>query len=278
MIHFSQNELESFILDDAPFGDLSTHLLDDRAKAKCVIYTREDIILSCLDMVNNLARIYNLGFQSAFENKDFIKAGSEILSLDGDFKTLHLIYKSVQNLLEHACGIATKAFLMKKEAQSVNENCQILVTRKIFPFSKKLCLKAALEGGAKVHRLGLSDSVLFFKTHFLAFENENSFLQNIAKFKAELCERKIIVEAENLSFAKELLKYGVNGVQCDKMKVEELENLVDFKKANFKEAVILAAGGINEKNAKAYAKTGIDAIVTSSVYKGVADLGASFCL
>ncbi|HEG4795657.1 TPA: hypothetical protein SEA38_000871 [Campylobacter fetus] len=254
MIKFSNSELEELVKSDIPFNDLTTELMEVQAKAKLCIITREDITLSCLDAV------------------------SQILSVIGDFNTLHATYKTIQNLLEYACGIATSANLMLKSVREISQNCEILVTRKVFPFAKKLCLKAALEGGAKVHRLGLSDTVLFFENHTNAYINLDEFLSDISKFKNRLCERKIIVEASDLEFAKAALKAGSDGVQCDKMSVDEVQNLVEFKNANFSNSIILAAGGINESNAAQYTKTGINAIVTSAVYKGVANLGARITL
>lgn len=274
MIKFTRSQLESLIESDAPFDDLTTDLLDISKTAKLRVYTRSDITLSCLDSAKDISDIYNLDFKSKFTNSKEAKVGDEILEIVGDFGILHRVYKSIQNLLEYSCGIATKANLMVKSAKSINPNCEVLVTRKNFPFAKKLCLKAALEGGANIHRLGISDSVLFFSNHTNAYANINDFLADIVKFKAKLCERKIMAESENLDFAKELLKAGTDGVQCDKMSLDEVSKLVEFKNNNFQNAIILAAGGIDETNAADFARTGINAIVTSAVYKGVANLGA----
>ncbi|ALV23944.1 quinolinate phosphoribosyltransferase-like protein [Campylobacter iguaniorum] len=274
MIKFTRSELESLIENDAPFDDLTTDLLGISKLAKLRVYTRSDITLSCLDAVSDISNIYNLDFKSKFTNSKEAKSGDELLEIIGDFGVLHRIYKSIQNLLEYACGIATKANLIVKNAKSVNPNCEVLVTRKVFPFAKKLCLKAALEGGVNIHRTGLSDSVLFFSNHTNAYDNLDNFFADIAKFKAKLCERKIMAESESLELAKELLKAGIDGVQCDKMSVEDIANLVKFRDKNFQNAVILAAGGIDELNAADYAQTDINAIVTSAVYKGIANLGA----
>ncbi|ABK81854.1 hypothetical protein Q4Y15_000674 [Campylobacter fetus] len=278
MIKFSNSELEELVKSDIPFNDLTTELMEVQAKAKLCIITREDITLSCLDAVSQICKVRELEFYSNFKNSMQARSGTQILSVIGDFNTLHATYKTIQNLLEYACGIATSANLMLKSVREISQNCEILVTRKVFPFAKKLCLKAALEGGAKVHRLGLSDTVLFFENHTNAYINLDEFLSDISKFKNRLCERKIIVEASDLEFAKAALKAGSDGVQCDKMSVDEVQNLVEFKNANFPNSIILAAGGINESNAAQYTKTGINAIVTSAVYKGVANLGARITL
>ncbi|AGZ81215.1 quinolinate phosphoribosyltransferase [Campylobacter fetus] len=278
MIKFSNSELEDLVKSDIPFNDLTTELMETEAKAKLSIISRGEITLSCLDVVSQICKARELEFHSDFKNSMEVKSGTQVLSVIGDFNELHAIYKTIQNLLEYACGIATSANLIVKSVKETNPNCEVLVTRKVFPFAKKLCLKAALEGGAKVHRLGLSDSVLFFENHTNAYINLDEFLSDISKFKKRLCERKIIVEASDLEFAKAALKARSDGVQCDKMSVDEVQRVVEFKNTNFTDAIILAAGGINESNAAQYAKTGINAIVTSAVYKGVANLGAKITL
>lgn len=274
MVKFSNFELEELINSDISFNDLTTELMEVKAKAKLCLIARGEIVLSSLDAINQICRLRDLEFNSDFTNSTRVESGAQILSVIGDFSELHAVYKSIQNLLEYACGIATSANMVVKIVKEASPDCEVLVTRKVFPFAKKLCLKAALEGGAKVHRLGLSDSVLFFENHTNAYKSLDEFLSDISKFKKRLCERKIIVEASDLEFAKATLKAGSDGVQCDKMSVEDVKKVVEFKNANFANAIVLAAGGISEKNAKEYAKTGINAIVTSAVYKGVADLGA----
>lgn len=274
MIKFSSLELEDLVKSDIPFNDLTTELMEVKAKAKLCLIARGEIVLSSLDTVSQICKARELEFYSDFKNSMEVKSGTQVLSVIGDFSELHAIYKTIQNLLEYACGIATSANMVVKIVKEASPDCEVLVTRKVFPFAKKLCLKAALEGGAKVHRLGLSDSVLFFENHTNAYKSLDEFLSDISKFKKRLCERKIIVEASDLEFAKAALKAGSDGVQCDKMSVDEVKRVVEFKNTNFIDAIILAAGGINESNAAQYAKTGINAIVTSAVYKGVADLRA----
>ena len=146
-----------------------------------------------------------------------------------------------------------------------------MATRKSFPFAKKFCVKAVLEGGGGIHRLGLSDSILFFKNHMKAYGSFDKFLSHLPEFKAKMAERKICIEAENLDEASKLLKAKCDVVQCDKFSPELIENVLSLRDEISPNTIILAAGGINLSNAKDYANA--DAIVTSAMYsKGVADI------
>ena len=162
---------------------------------------------------------------------------------------------------------------MSKAAKSVNEKCEVLATRKSFPFAKKFCVKAVLEGGGGMHRLGLSDSVLFFKNHIKAYASFDEFISHLLEFKAKMVERKICVEAENLDEVSKLLKAKCDVVQCDKFSPELIKNVLALRDEISVNTMILAAGGVNLANAKEFANA--DAIVTSAMYsKGVADISA----
>ena len=67
---------------------------------------------------------------------------------------------------------------MKKEIDEVNSNCELLGTRKNFPFAKKFCIKSIMSGGAMPHRLGLSETVLFFPNHRVVYEDKHDFYEN----------------------------------------------------------------------------------------------------
>ena len=164
---------------------------------------------------------------------------------------------------------------MNEAAKSVNPKCEILATRKSFPFAKKFCLKAVLEGGCGVHRLNLSDSVLFFKNHIKAYGSYEEFLAQISTFKAKAPERKIAVECENLDDCEALLKAGADVVQCDKFTPGAVKRAVDLRDKIAPNAALVASGGINLKNVREFAVTGADALVTSAMYtQGMADITA----
>lgn len=271
----SDTEILSYINEDLPYFDLTTSLQNIDKNASLEIKTREKITVSCVDVAARIAKILGCEAQIYVGNGEQAGVGAVIIKLQGSYNDIHKSWKLAQITLEYACKISTYTGLMSQAAQSVNPKCQILATRKSFPFAKKLCVKAVLEGGGGVHRLNLSDSVLFFKNHIKAYDSYDEFLAQISSFKAKMPERKISVEAENLEECEALLKAGTDIVQCDKFSLNELEKAINLKEAINKNIVVIASGGINLKNCAEFAKTGIDAIVTSAMYaQGTADLTA----
>ena len=79
----------------------------------------------------------------------------------------------------------------------------------------------------------------------------------------------------------------INGIPIVQIELKTLEisprkamqQIVDYKNENFADVKLLATGGINLNNVEEYAKTQVDAIVTSSIYScGMANLGSKISL
>ena len=81
---------------------------------------------------------------------------------------------------------------MKEKIDKVNPNCELLTTRKTFPFSKRFCIKAATCGGAMPHRLGLSETILFFDGHRIIYKNNEEFYEAIKNIKNKTSEKSVI--------------------------------------------------------------------------------------
>ena len=267
----SDAEILQYINEDLPYFDLTTSLQNIDKKASLEIFSRDEICVSCVDVAASIARLLSCESQIFVQNGQICKAGDVIIKIYGDYESAHKVWKLAQVALEYASGIATYTNKMVNAAKCVNEKCEVLATRKSFPFAKKFCVKAVLEGGGGIHRLGLSDSILFFKNHMKAYGNFDKFLSHLPEFKAKMAERKICAEAENLDEANKLLKAKCDVVQCDKFSPELIKNVLSLRDEISPNTIILAAGGINLSNAKDYANA--DAIVTSAMYsKGVADI------
>ena len=90
----------------------------------------------------------------------------------------------------------------------------------------------------------------------------------IGDLKARTCEKKLIVEVESPAEALGLCQAGVDGIQFDKVPPGVIGSSLGALRGIDSRMVFLAAGGINEGNIEEYARTGVDAVVTTSVYYG----------
>ena len=275
MIKISDAEILAYIGEDLPYFDLTTLLQGIRKNAVLTILPREDVTVSCIDVAARIAQLLGCEAQIYVPNSAVAAAKEPIVKISGSYDNVHKAWKLAQICLEYACQIATYARAMNEAAKSVNPKCEILATRKSFPFAKKFCLKAVLEGGCGVHRLNLSDSVLFFKNHIKAYDSYEEFLAQISTFKAKSPERKIAVECENLGDCEALLRAGADVVQCDKFIPAAVKRAVGLRDKIAPNAALVASGGINLKNVIEFAVAGADALVTSAMYtQGMADITA----
>ncbi|WP_304543715.1 ModD protein [Sulfurimonas microaerophilic] len=279
-MRLSDHELWEYIREDIPYFDLTTHLLDPEVQNKQAILkikTREDIVVACIEEAARIGELLGCTATYNINSGTLIKEGSSFLELQGDAKTLHQAWRVTQILLEYSCGMATAAYKMVQDIREVNDTCEIFVTRKSFPFAKRFVMRSLVCAGVLPHRLGLSESVLIFDNHRALYNTPDEFEAAIPKIKERCVEKKLVIESDSLEDAQKMLSLGADVIQMDKITPKLLQQLVEHKNEHYPQAKIIAAGGINKKNAKEYAATGINAIVTSSLYSaGLCDLTSDF--
>ncbi|MDZ7818782.1 MAG: ModD protein [Aliarcobacter sp.] len=276
MFNLSISELEKYIQDDLPYFDLTTSLQNcNNAIAQIEVFTREDIIVSCSEEAAKIAELLNCKVEFFVKSKNKVEKNSTILKFSGLYEDIHKAWRLTQILLEYSCKISTYSHQMKEKIEKINPSCELLTTRKTFPFSKRFCIKAAFCGGAMPHRLNLSETVLFFEGHRILYKNNEEFYEDLKRIKTKIPEKKLNVESENFEDSVNLMKIGVDVIQLDKIDFEELEKIITYKNENYPFVKILVAGGINLTNIEKYASYKIDGVVTSSVYNcGMANISS----
>jgi molybdenum transport protein len=205
---------------------------------------------------------------------DRIAPGQAVLRLHGGAHALHIAWKQGMNLLEYLGGIASATRQMVDAARAGNPRVQVAATRKAHPGARKLQHYAVLCGGGMVHRAGLSETILIFAQH-RAFLPGLDAAQLVARAKAHSPEKFVLIEAESEDDALAAARAGADGVQLDKMTAEQLAALVPKLRSMQPRLTINAAGGIRPDNAAQFAASGVDLLVTSSLYNAkAADFGA----
>jgi molybdenum transport protein len=261
--------IERFIEEDMPYGDLTTSLLGIGALQGEITFTsREPTTLCCTEEAARVLERCGATVSFLLQSGTTVETGVTILSASGSAGSLHAGWKVALNLLEYASGIATRTRKIVNRVKEVNPTITILATRKSFPGTKKVAMKAIMAGGALPHRLGLSESVLVFRQHTVFCGGLEHFLSTMNRLKAKAPEQKIIVESDNAEDALSIAAAGIDVLQIDKLPPEELEMLVQQIRKKAPGVIISAAGGINIENVSAYAESGVDMLVLSSVYFG----------
>ena len=107
--------------------------------------------------------------------------------------------------------------------------------------------------------------MLVFDHHIKFLGGFDEFVKRIPEFRSRCIEKKLFVEASPAQ-ARVLAAAGVDGIQLDKVPVEELADLVMELRAIDPHVSLIAAGGINVDNAAAYAATGVDGLATTAMF------------
>lgn len=277
-MYISQQTLEKWLQEDMPYFDLTTHLLQpDNRLMQLDFHVREVAVLSGSEEVKRIADMLGVSVTHFVKSGSEIAPGNPFLSLTGTFEALNQMGKVAQNIFEYASAIATRTAKMTSDAKEGNPYIHILPTRKIFPGTKELAIKSVLTGGAYPHRLGLSESILFFKQHIDYIGGFKKLPVKIDEIKQLDIEKKVIVEVETEAEAQLVSDFAIDGIQYDKFASETLARVVAANREKNPHLIHLAAGGIAAGNVKEYAKTGVDGLVTTAVYFGKpVDIGLKY--
>ncbi len=266
MIYLTESELDYIISEDLPIYDLTTLTLNLKGDATISFITREDGVVCGTEEVQRVFEKFGINTSYIRSSGEKIQKGDTLISGKGSALKVHQVWKISANILEYMSGIATLTHKFVTKAKSINPNISIVTTRKIAPGTKKLALKSIMVGGAMPHRLSLSDSILIFQEHLKFYGGAERLFKNINELKLKNKEKKIGLEVSNLDEAITAMKAGLDVIQFDKASLEILSQAVSYRNCNNFNTLIAAAGGINFDNVDEYAKTGVDIIVTTSLY------------
>ena len=261
-MYYTYEEIDKLINEDMPLFDLTQELLEIRNRGKITFFTRKDAVVTANNLIEKLCVRLNL--KVLFKEKDgnFVDSGSKIFEAEGE--EVLILWKVAQNIYEYALSVSTYTNEMVKIAKKINPYIEILTTRKIIPFTKKIALNAIMDGGAFPHRVTTTETILVFENYINLYGGWDKFYKNFEKLKHKAVEKKWIVECENLESAKKLINLGVDVLQLDKVDIETTEKIV--KLAHKNNIKVISAGGINKENVAQYANTEVDSIVTTAPY------------
>jgi len=266
MFYIPDDYLNALIAEDLPMMDLTVMSMGIGSVPGILeCYPKEDCVLAGVEEASRLFLKMGCDVDLLRASGSFAKGGEIFMRVRGCASAIHACIKQAQNIMEHSSGIATRTAEMLRNARSRNSSVHVSVTRKHFPGGKALSIKAALAGGASLHRLGLSDSILVFKEHRVFADD---FLSLIPVIAERMPEKKIAVEADSVEEAISYVKAGAHIVQCERFACDDLLGFVKRARDINGAVKIAAAGGINASNAAEYAATGVDILVTSWVYYG----------
>lgn len=284
MVTISDARIDQFIAEDIPYFDLTSHALGlGDAAGRMEYFTREDCVLAGTEVACRIAAKLGCRVADSTPSGQRLAAGQTFMAVEGGAASLHQMWKVCLNVFDHCSAVATKTRAMVDAVHAANPACEVLTTRKSMPGVKDLLVDACIAGGAFPHRLGLSETVLVFDHHLEFLGGFDAFVRQLPAIRRRCVEKKLFVEvgaqgalelarvnAESARACAEsggaLPWVGVDGVQVDKVGVEELSDLVKELRSIDPRLTVIAAGGVNPLNCAAYAATGVDGLATTAPF------------
>lgn len=253
--------LAALLADDVPHGDLTTEALGIGAQAAALHFqARADMRLCGVEEAVRLFALAGCRAQALAASGDALVVQQPILHAAGSAAALHRAWKVAQTLVEWASGLASAAAALVAAARP----CPVACTRKSPPGSKALAVKAVRAGGAGMHRLGLSETLLLFAEHRLFLAEAPA--ATIARLQASQPERKVVVEVHSIEEGLLWAQAGAHVLQLEKFRPDTLAALTHKLRLQGLAPVLAAAGGIHPGNAADYVAAGAALLVSSWPY------------
>lgn len=264
MLRISQAYIDELLRGDWELHDPTTEGMGiGSVPARIVAAPKQDGIVAGVTIARRMFETVGLEVDQHVEDGTICKAGQPVMTVRGQAKALHCVYKAAQCVMEYSTGIARRTLVMVDAVKSVNSHARVAVTRKHIPGTKVMSINAVLAAGGIIHRCGLSDSVLVFDQHRDLADDPDAA---IARLIAAEPERKIAVEVDNPEDGLHYAELGADIIQCERFTPEMLEPFVKQIHSLYPRVIVNAAGGVKGENAAAYAASGVDVLVTSWPY------------
>ena len=247
--------------EDWGFGDWTTDIcIPEESQATARIVAKEKTVACGVEVARAvfLKVDPSLTINLKVRNGEALDSGTTMIEIAGNARSILKAERVALNFMGRMCGIATltREFVQELEGTST----QLLDTRKTTPGMRLLEKSATVVGGARNHRLCLTDGVIVKENHIRA-------AGGISKAVSRLLESlpptlKIEVETTNLAEVQEALDAGADLIMLDNMPIPEMALAVRTVRGR---ALLEASGNVRLSNVREIAGTGVNFISTGAI-------------
>jgi nicotinate-nucleotide pyrophosphorylase (carboxylating) len=162
---------------------------------------------------------------------DIVRKGDIIIEIIGPANDILGYERTLLNILQRMCGIATETYNTKK---LIKNKCKITATRKTL--LHLIDKKAVVIGGGLTHRLNLNDFILIKDNHLKILNNniKKALMLAVKNGKSKHIEIEVKNEKEALEAANSIKRLKSNknfAILFDNMKATKIKNTI--KKINY---------------------------------------------
>jgi nicotinate-nucleotide pyrophosphorylase (carboxylating) len=244
--------------------DVTSRLISADRTGTAVLLTREPCVLAGLEVAEAVFREVDgrLKWKPLTKDGDRLEAGQAVAEVEGSARSVLSGERCALNFLQRLSGVATRTAEFVQAVEGTG--AKILDTRKTTPGLRALEKHAVRCGGGMNHRMGLYDAVLLKENH-LAFVAEKDLAELVQRARQENPDLPVIVEADRVGLAKQLLALNPDRILLDNFKPAEVREVVQEKERLGCKTPLEASGGVTLERAKAMAAAGADFISVGAI-------------
>lgn len=251
VIDFLRRALE----EDIGPGDITASLVISRdKKSKARYLAKEDFVLAGLPFAREVFRLLgpSIEFKMFFHDGARIDKGDILAEVYGNTSDILAGERLSLNILQRLSGIATLTDAYVTRVKGLR--AKIIDTRKTTPCMRSMEKYAVRMGGGSNHRFGLFDGILIKDNHI---EAAGGIKKAVSRARNGFHLSKIEVEVGNIKDLGNAIDVGADVVMLDNMPVSDMRKAVEISNGR---VLLEASGGINLKNVRDIAETGVDFI------------------
>jgi nicotinate-nucleotide pyrophosphorylase (carboxylating) len=247
--------------EDVGYGDITTSALISKDKyAKARLFTREAGIAAGIEIASVILSDFNFSVSVIHQDGSHVKANTTLLEIHGLAAPLLTIERTLLNLLQRMCGIATTTANLVKKARKYNSHIRIAATRKTAPLLRYFDKLAIVLGGGDSHRWRLDDAILIKDNHLVFYGDITQAIQLARENASFTCPIEIEVSSPKAAITAANSK--VDAILLDNMTPKQVSSVVKrIRQLKLTPTPTLeVSGNITPENIIKYAQTGVDVI------------------
>jgi nicotinate-nucleotide pyrophosphorylase (carboxylating) len=253
-------------------GDItSAAVIPEDARFEGVMDSRDAIVVAGLPIAEAFFRALDpqVEIERLVEDGDRVAAGTELLRLRGNARTMLTAERSALNTLQHLSGIAT---LTRAYVDAIaGTSATLLDTRKTIPGLRVLEKYATRMGGATNHRMRLDDAAMIKDNHVAVAGGVAEAVRRAVDAGIE----RIIVEVDRIDQIEPSIGAGATHLLLDNMDAGTLREAVALVNGRVPTE---ASGGVTLETIRAKAESGVTYISVGRITQSApaADIGLDF--
>lgn len=236
-------------------GDItSDSVIREKRNIDFHVVSREEMVVCGLAVSDYyFQRHSSINYSNNAQDKEFVSAGTVLISGKGDAHEILKIERIILNYLQHLSSVAT---LTRQYVNKVSKyKAKICDTRKTIPGIRSLQKYAVYCGGGSNHRYTLDSGILIKDNHISICGSIAAAVVNAKAYGPHYS--RIEVECDTLNQVEEAIEVGADIIMLDNMSNAMISQAISIIQ---NKAIIEVSGGVTLDNVGEIAKLGVDYI------------------